>query len=69
MIIIKIIIKMIMRIILTMTRWTRQPVSAFRAALLTAQSSPAAMPALVIRDGQVMMIRMIRVMSSDQSEI
>ena len=69
MIIIQIIINMIMRIILTMTRWTRQPVSAFRAALRTAQSSPAAMLALVIRDGQVTMMMMIRVMSSDQSKI
>ena len=51
--IVVIIIVKIMTIILTMTRWTRQPVSAFRAARLTAQSSLGAMSALVIRDGQV----------------
>ena len=37
-----------------MTRWTRQPASVFRDVRLTVQSSPVAMPALVIRAGQVM---------------
>ena len=60
-IIILIIIK-IMIIILTMTRWTRQPGNAFRAAQPTAQSSPGAMSALVIRDGQVNFLIMMTFM-------
>ena len=58
-IIFKIIMIMIMTIILPMPRWTRQPASVFPDVQLTVQSSPAAMPALVIPAGQVMMMIML----------